>query len=87
MSLPIEIESVPWMDQAACADTGPDLFFPERGRSTQPAKNICTTCPVRTECRDYALDHGIKFGIWGGMSERERRTIRRQRRHLKALEP
>ena len=56
-----------------------DLFFPERGASTRRAKAICDGCPVRGECLDYALAHGEKFGIWGGLSERERRRVRRER--------
>jgi WhiB family transcriptional regulator, redox-sensing transcriptional regulator len=55
------------------------LFFPERGASTKEAKSVCHGCEVRPECLEYALRHGEKFGIWGGMSERERRRLRRQR--------
>ena len=57
----------------------PDLFFPERGASTREAKEVCRACVVRQECLEYALANGEKFGIWGGMSERERRRVRRQR--------
>jgi WhiB family redox-sensing transcriptional regulator len=57
----------------------PDLFFPERGASTREAKAVCRGCEVRDECLEYALDQGEKFGIWGGLSERERRRVRRQR--------
>ena len=57
----------------------PDLFFPERGASTREAKEVCRGCVVREECLEYALTNGEKFGIWGGMSERERRRIRRAR--------
>jgi WhiB family redox-sensing transcriptional regulator len=55
------------------------LFFPERGASTRKAKAICNACEVKAECLDYAIVNGEKFGIWGGMSERERRRVRRQR--------
>lgn len=68
-----------WQDQAACLGMDPDLFFPERGASTRDAKSICNSCPVRVDCLEYALANGEKFGIWGGMSERERRRIRRMR--------
>lgn len=67
------------MDDAACAGMDPDVFFPERGGSQQPAKAMCAVCPVRAECLEYALTFKIKHGTWGGMSERERRGLRRQR--------
>ena len=68
-----------WQERANCLGVDPDLFFPERGASTKEAKGVCNGCEVRNECLEYALRHGEKFGIWGGMSERERRRIRRQR--------
>ena len=68
-----------WQDFANCLGVDPDLFFPERGASTREAKEVCRGCVVREECLEYALANGEKFGIWGGLSERERRRIRRQR--------
>ena len=68
-----------WQEQANCLGVDPDLFFPERGASTKEAKAVCRGCEVRAECLEYALTHGEKFGIWGGLSERERRRVRRQR--------
>jgi len=68
-----------WQERANCLGVDPDLFFPERGASTKEAKSVCHGCEVKMECLEYALRHGEKFGIWGGMSERERRRIRRQR--------
>ena len=68
-----------WQERANCLGVDPDLFFPERGASTREAKSVCRGCEVRGECLEYALDHGEKFGIWGGLSERERRRVRRQR--------
>lgn len=68
-----------WQSRANCMGVDPDLFFPERGASTKEAKEVCRGCVVREECLEYALANGEKFGIWGGMSERERRRIRRQR--------
>src|SRR5215470_5616440 len=62
-----------WQDYANCLGVDPDLFFPERGASTREAKEVCRGCIVRTLCLEYALVNGEKFGIWGGMSERERR--------------
>ncbi len=68
-----------WQLQANCLGVDPDLFFPERGASTKEAKAVCRGCVVREDCLEYALANGEKFGIWGGLSERERRKIRRQR--------
>lgn len=68
-----------WQDYANCLGVDPDLFFPERGASTREAKEVCRGCVVRFECLEYALVNAEKFGIWGGMSERERRRIRRER--------
>jgi WhiB family redox-sensing transcriptional regulator len=68
-----------WQEEANCLGVDPDLFFPERGASTREAKAVCRGCEVRVDCLEYALAHGEKFGIWGGLSERERRRVRRQR--------
>ena len=68
-----------WQEYANCLGVDPDLFFPERGASTREAKEVCRGCVVRDDCLEYALRNSEKFGIWGGMSERERRRIRRQR--------
>ena len=74
-----DIEERRWQERANCLGVDPDLFFPERGASTREAKGVCAGCEVRIECLEYALQNSEKFGIWGGMSERERRRIRRQR--------
>lgn len=74
-----EAEVPSWQDQANCMGVDPDLFFPERGASTREAKEVCRGCVVRLDCLEYALDNAEKFGIWGGMSERERRRLRRAR--------
>ena len=68
-----------WQARANCMGVDPDLFFPERGASTREAKEVCRGCVVKNDCLEYALDNGEKFGIWGGMSERERRRLRRAR--------
>jgi WhiB family redox-sensing transcriptional regulator len=68
-----------WQDHANCKGANADLFFPERGASTRAAKAICRECLVRDECLEFAITTGEKFGIWGGMSERERRRVRRER--------
>jgi WhiB family redox-sensing transcriptional regulator len=68
-----------WQSSANCMGVDPDLFFPERGASTREAKEVCRGCVVREDCLEYALANGEKFGIWGGLSERERRRLRRAR--------
>ncbi|GAA1634324.1 hypothetical protein GCM10009700_21850 [Brevibacterium sanguinis] len=67
-----------WQDQALCAQTDPEAFFPEKGGSTREAKRVCESCEVRSECLDYALANDERFGIWGGMSERERRRLKKR---------
>lgn len=71
---------VSWHEDAVCAQTDPEIFFPEKGGSTKEAKGLCTTCTVRADCLEYALDVGERFGIWGGVSERERRRLERSLR-------
>ena len=66
-----------WQTDALCAQTDPEAFFPEKGGSTRDAKRICTTCEVKAQCLEYALQNDERFGIWGGLSERERRRLRR----------
>lgn len=66
-----------WRDSALCAQTDPEEFFPDKGGGTRQAKHVCAACTVRTECLEYALAHDERFGIWGGMSERERRRLKR----------
>ncbi len=67
-----------WQDRALCAQTDPEAFFPEKGGSTREAKRICASCEVRAECLEYALQNDERFGIWGGLSERERRRLKRR---------
>ena len=67
-----------WQDQALCAQTDPEAFFPEKGGSTREAKRICVGCEVKQECLEYALMQDERFGIWGGLSERERRRLKRK---------
>lgn len=75
----LAIDDLSWQDYANCRGGDADLFFPERGASTRKAKAICHACDVRQACLEFALVNGEKFGIWGGMSERERRRVRRER--------
>lgn len=70
-----------WMVFAACTGLDPDLFFPQsRGPGAgREAKAVCAGCQVRSDCLEYALDRDYGAGVWGGLNERERRTIRRRR--------
>lgn len=66
-----------WMDDALCAETDPEAFFPEKGASSKTAKSICAMCDVKERCLQYALDNGFDWdGIYGGLSARERRRLR-----------
>ena len=65
-----------WRYRAACRGADLSVFFPGRGESAEPARQVCAGCPVREPCLDYALSHGITHGIWGGLAERDRRALR-----------
>jgi WhiB family redox-sensing transcriptional regulator len=66
-----------WFAEGLCAQTDPEAFYPEKGGSTREAKRVCLGCPVRNDCLQWALDRQERFGIWGGLSERERRQVAR----------
>ncbi|GGQ86950.1 transcriptional regulator WhiB [Streptomyces ruber] len=66
-----------WPEQALCAETGADFFFPEPGSSVREAKRICGMCAMRSACLEYALANDERFGVWGGLSEKERLRLRR----------
>ena len=83
-SLALRVADDEWRDRALCRDTDPDLFFPVGTTGLalvqiEHAKQVCAQCPVTTECLDFALTTNQDSGIWGGLSEEERRVIRRQR--------
>ncbi|MFF2851145.1 WhiB family transcriptional regulator [Streptomyces sp. NPDC058001] len=67
-----------WQEQALCAQTGSEFFFPEPGSSVREAKRICRMCEMRATCLQYALTHDERFGVWGGLSEKERQSLRRE---------
>jgi WhiB family redox-sensing transcriptional regulator len=69
-----------WQAQALCAQTGADFFFPEPGSSVREAQRICGMCEMRSACLEYALTHDERFGVWGGLSEKERQNLRRATR-------
>lgn len=66
-----------WHAKGACIDADPSLFFPVRGASNKEAKALCAGCAVRSECLDFALAENIHHGVWGGLSDRQRRQLRR----------
>lgn len=70
-----ESTSLAWQADALCAQVDPEAFFPEKGGSTRDAKKICASCTVKETCLEYALANDERTGIWGGLSERERRTL------------
>ena len=65
-------------ERSLCAQTDPEAFFPEKGGSTREAQKVCVGCDVRSECLEYALANDERFGIWGGLSERERRKLKKR---------
>lgn len=70
-----------WTTRAACRATDPDELFVQ-GAAQNRAKAVCSGCPVRTECLADALDNRVEFGVWGGMTERERRALLRRRPNI-----
>jgi WhiB family redox-sensing transcriptional regulator len=77
MTLAFPLNDKPWADQALCAQVDPEVWFPEKGGcGTRNAKTVCLSCDVRAECLEYALEHDERFGVWGGLSERERRKLK-----------
>ena len=74
----IDEAALAWQTDALCSQTDPEAFFPEKGGSTRDAKRVCTSCDVRSQCLEYALGNDERFGIWGGLSERERRKLKRR---------
>ncbi len=67
-----------WQERALCAQTDPDAFFPDMGESSRQAKSVCAACEVRSECLEWALTNDERFGVWGGLSERERRRFKKE---------
>ena len=78
VDVPEEPGEMEWQERALCAQTDPEAFFPEKGGSTREAKRVCLSCEVRVECLEYALENDERFGIWGGLSERERRRVKKR---------
>lgn len=79
MSTPYDVGPVPvdlsWQAFANCATADPEIFTPDKGGTTRPAKRICEQCSVRRQCLEYALDNDERFSIWGGLTRDERKTL------------
>lgn len=80
-NVPFTYTPTPWTDDALCRQTGIDdvTWFPGKGGSVKDAKRICLSCPVRRDCLTYALEHFERYGVWGGLTERERRALLKRR--------
>lgn len=65
----------PWEAYGLCRQVDPELWFPKEGGSPEPAKRICASCPVMLECRAFSVPREL-FGVWGGLTEKERRVLR-----------
>ncbi|MEU2155099.1 WhiB family transcriptional regulator [Streptomyces sp. NPDC019396] len=76
-----------WQETALCAQVGPELFFPAPGSSTSEAKQLCGACEGRVACLEYALANDERFGVWGGLSEKERGRLRRAQNRVGAHAP
>ena len=72
-----------WITRASCRNADPDELFVQ-GAAQNRAKQVCMGCPVRTECLSDALDNRVEFGVWGGMTERERRALLRRRPNVRS---
>ena len=72
-----------WTSLASCNTADPDELF-VTGAAQNRAKAICMGCPVRTECLADALDNRVEFGVWGGMTERERRALLKRRPNVRS---
>jgi WhiB family transcriptional regulator, redox-sensing transcriptional regulator len=76
-----------WMRDGNCRAYPPSVFFPSDGVGVEVARRICASCPVQAHCLEYALEHRVEHGVWGGCSERERRRIAKRRRTAVAVTP
>ena len=75
-----------WASQGLCTNVDPDALFVQ-GAAQQQAKQICVGCPVIAECLADALDNRTEFGVWGGMTERERRALLKRRPEVTSWRP
>lgn len=75
MNLNLNLPPYTLVESASCAQTDPDAFFPEKGNDTRLAKRVCAGCLVRVQCLTWSLENPQRYGVWGGLSERERRKL------------
>jgi WhiB family redox-sensing transcriptional regulator len=71
----------PWQDRANCIGTDPEVFFPKIGKRSEEAQEVCSHCPVTAQCLEYAIAHNDRYGVWGGLSEADRK---KENLHIKA---
>lgn len=69
-----------WTKKALCAEVDPEIFFPDKGDKTAHVKQICKACTVRAECLEYSLQNNERFGVWGGLTEHDRRRLRSRKK-------
>jgi WhiB family transcriptional regulator, redox-sensing transcriptional regulator len=79
MPVPVSPPLGDWHHRGFCAGEDPDVFFPSHGNPGTKAREICANCVVRRDCLEYATE-ADEFGIWGGLDQQERRSLRRKRR-------
>ncbi len=77
LAVPIT-EERPWAVFAACRDRDPDVFFPATPEDEREAIRVCLGCAVRQDCLEFALHTRVRFGIWGGLTEKQRRSLERR---------
>jgi WhiB family redox-sensing transcriptional regulator len=70
-----------WVSDGLCAQTDPEAFYPEKGKSPESARGVCRRCPVQPECLEWALDSNQQYGVWGGTTAKQRQRMRRARRN------
>ncbi len=80
MGVAVSITEITWRNRGACNGLDPAVFFPDSEENADEAKSICSECVVRLSCLEHALAVRERDGVWGGMTEKERRRIIRQRR-------
>ena len=79
----LEIDPPPFVAFALCAQTDPEIFFPEQGTSSRTARSVCRLCCVRRECLLFAMETGEQHGVWGGLTPMARRRVRRRMRYAR----
>jgi WhiB family redox-sensing transcriptional regulator len=81
MSIIAEVLMPPeWTRKALCAEVDPEIFFPDKGERTAHVKQICKACIVKVECLEYSIQNNERFGVWGGLTEHDRRKVRARKK-------